>query len=708
MSQVINISHLLKKKFPIYIQSEQSECGLACLAMLATFHGHKISLNELRQQLPVSLKGTTLRHLMSYADQLGFATRAVRVELEDLPAARLPCILHWGFDHFVVLTEVHKNHVIIADPGRGQLKISKSELSKNFTGVILEVWPSENFQLKKNAETFPVWRLFANAEGLIKLFGKIAMVALLLEGVALAIPYFSQVVIDKVLVSEDLDFLHLLGFGFVFLAAFSAVSEFLKQWLTTYLGASLNLHLTSSVFKHLLNLPITYFEKRNVGDITARFSALREIRELFENDFVSGIVDGLMVAITLVVMSLYSLTLTAVVVVSVAIFALFRWLIYTPMKLHTDEIITTSAKEQAIFLETVRGMTALKNFGDESRRFSVWKNRLIDNVNADVKLRWLENASLVAKMLTTTLEYVIIVWLAATMIVAGEFTIGMLIAFLGFRQRFSTKVMSLVELLFKFKLVKVNVQRVADIIQAAPEENRFGHGFNMQEVSGSISVKNVSFRYSSNDPFVLKDFNIDIKAKESVAIVGPSGMGKTTLLKLMVGLIQPTHGCIEVDGISITQSGLSAYRDKIAAVMQDDTLFSGSIRDNICMFDPHPDEDLIIECCKHAAIYDDIRRMPMGLSSLVGDMGAALSGGQKQRVLIARALYKLPRILFLDEATSHLDSMTEKRVNRAIANLGITRVVIAHRKETIKQCDRVIDIKHVNQQVDALNQKESI
>ncbi|WP_164503419.1 peptidase domain-containing ABC transporter [Pleionea sediminis] len=708
MSQVININHLLKKRFPIYIQSEQSECGLACLAMISTHFGYNISLNELRQQLPVSLKGTTLRHLMSYADQLGLSTRAVRVEMEDLSSTRLPCILHWGFDHFVVLTEVHKEHVIIADPGRGKLKVSKAELSKNFTGVILEIWPSEKFQTKKKTDHFPIWKLFSNTEGLVSLFAKIAIVALMLEGIALAIPYFSQVVIDRVLVSEDVDFLHLLGLGFIFLAAFSAVSEFVKQWLTTYLGASLNLHLTSSVFKHLLNLPITYFEKRNVGDITARFSALRDIRELFENEFVSGIVDGLMVIITLVVMSLYSLTLTAIVVASVSLFSLFRWAIYSPMKLHTDEIITTSAKEQAIFLETVRGMTALKNFGDESRRFSVWKNRLIDNVNADVRLRWLENSSMVVKLLTTTLEYVIVVWLAATLIISNEFSIGMLIAFLGFRQRFSTKVMSLVDLLFRFKLLKVNVQRVADIIQAEPEKNRFGHGFNMEKVKGNISVKNVSFQYSSNDPFVLKDFSLEIAEKESVAIVGPSGMGKTTLLKLMVGLIQPTHGTVEIDGVPIIQSGLSAYRDNIAAVMQDDTLFSGSIRDNICMFDPNPDEQLIIECCKHAAIYDDIRRMPMGLSSLVGDMGAALSGGQKQRVLIARALYKQPSILFMDEATSHLDSITEKRVTRAISQLGITRVVIAHRKETIKQCDRVVDIRHINQHIDTKTQQESL
>jgi ATP-binding cassette subfamily B protein RaxB len=450
------------------------------------------------------------------------------------------------------------------------------------------------------------------------------------------------------------------------------------------------------MFRHLLSLPVDFFSKRHVGDIQSRFMSMEEIRDTLTTDFIEGVVDGLMMIITLIVMYIYSPMLTLVVICSLTLYFICKKVTFRSLKRRLDENIVNRAKEDSLFLESVRGIIPLKNFGKESKRQSVWMNAYTNALNSHVKVAKFEITYSTIFELLSGIEQIIIVWVAAHLIISESFTVGMLLAYIAYRQRLSDHARSLIDKLFQLKLMSVHVQRISDILLTAPEPDYEGHGFSTIKHQ-EINIRNLSFQYASNEESVLKNVNFTVEQGESVCIVGSSGCGKSTLLKLLLGLLKPSTGQIELDGQSIHKSGLRNYREKIAVVMQDDNLFSGSIRDNITMFDPNPDDAIIKKCTVAASIFNDINSMPMGFSSLVGDMGSSLSGGQKQRLLIARALYAEPDILFLDEATSHLDMITERKVNKAIKKLGITTIMVAHRKETIDLADRIINLAEINE-----------
>lgn len=692
---------LLGRRTPVLLQSEAAECGLACLAMVACHHGHQTSLAELRQRHSTGLRGMTLRQLMEVADQLRFDSRPVRLEMDELEGLRRPAVMHWRFDHYVVLEAVSRQSVTLIDPARGRLRLPRSEVSDNFTGVALELEPRFAFEKKKAAPQLKVRDLLKNVGGLSGALLQILLLSFSLQLLTLAVPYFGQVVIDKILVTRDFDVLAVLALGFLFLVGFRAGADGLRQWVLTYLRSSLHTVLTGRVFAHLMSLPMAFFQQRNIGDLTTRFASVREIQELVTTDFIESVVDGVMVTVTFGVMLYYDVALALVAVGFLVAYGLLRLVTYGSIRDHTDLRIGHMAKEQAVFLETLRGMVPLKSFGDEAKRFSVWHNHLVDVVNADVRLERVEILNRVVDELFALAEYVIIVWLGARAIMADTFSVGMLLAFLAFRQRFAQQAHGLLDKLIQFRLVGVHLQRVADIVLTEPEKNTHGIGFETERLRGHIRVENVGFRYPGDETPVLDGVSLEIEPGECVALIGPSGAGKTTLLKILLGLARPDQGRVLVDGVDIATAGLREYRSHVTAVMQDDVLFSGTIRDNICMFDPAPDRERMIWAAKAAVIYEDVSRLPMGFSSFVGDMGSNLSGGQKQRVLIARALYRQPSILFLDEATSHLDRFAERRINLSLKELGVTVVMIAHRKETIRLADRVIPVDPVGSRAPA-------
>lgn len=676
------------RRLPLFLQTEAAECGLASLGMVAWFHGHRIDLAGLRRRFTVSLKGATLAYLMQVAGRLHLAPRPLRLELDELPRLRAPCILHWNLNHFVVLKSADSRGIVIHDPALGVRRLSLAEASRHFTGIALELAPTTEFRAVDERRRLHLRDLTGPVVGLKRSLAQVLVLALALQAIAIVAPFHMQWVVDGAVVSGDRDLLTVLGLGFLLLTLVQVTLAALRSWIVLYLSTTLNLQWLANVFSHLLRLPVSYFEKRHLGDVVSRFGAVTAIQRTLTSSFVEAILDGVMAAATLAMMVVYSAALAMVAIGAVVCYGLLRWLFYMPLRRATEEQIVHSAKQQSHFLETVRGVQSIKLFGRQEERRSRWLNLVVDTTNQDLAAQKLGLGFRSANGLVFGAERIAIVWLGALLVLDSAFSVGMLFAFMSYKEQFSARVAGLVDKMIDLRMLSLQGERLADIVLTAPEED--APSMAADDIEASLEVRAVSFRYSDTEPLVLVNCSFAVEAGESVAIVGPSGCGKTTLLKLMLGLLPTTDGKILAGGIDIQKLGIDRYRKLVGTVMQDDQLFAGSIADNISFFDPSPDQGAIERHARLAAVHDDIAAMPMGYNTLIGDMGAALSGGQKQRILLARALYKQPRILFLDEATSALDVQKERAVNEAVRSLNLTRIVIAHRPETIASADRVI------------------
>ena len=412
------------------------------------------------------------------------------------------------------------------------------------------------------------------------------------------------------------------------------------------------------------------------------------MRELLTTSLVEGLIDGIMAIGVLVMMYLYSPLLAAVELSAVLLYALLRWLLYKPMRERTEASIMASAKEQSNFMETVRGMQSVKLFGKQSQRLSIWQNRYAESVNQQFLLgKWQVSYQTVNQLLFGV-ENTLVVMLGALAVINGSLSVGMLFAFMTYKSQFTERMASLIEKLVQLFMTRLHLERLADIALTEKESDNAAGAY--REISGQISVEKLSYRYSATETLLFDNLTFSIAAGESVAIIGPSGAGKTTLAKVMLGLLPAAEGKVLVDSIDIRHLGQQHFRQQVAAVMQQDQLLSGSLAENIAFFDPDIDLEWVQQCAVMAGIHRDITAMPMGYNALIGDMGSSLSGGQRQRLYLARALYKRPKILFLDEATSSLDIQLESHVNQAIKALCITRIIIAHRPETINSADRVL------------------
>jgi len=677
------------QRVPLMLQTEAAECGLACLAMVAGAHGLATDLPTLRQRFSLSLKGVTLADLVRMADALQFNSRALRAELDELDQLQLPCILHWDLNHFVVLVSLKRGEAVIHDPARGLRRLKSDELSRHFTGVALELQPAPGFVPTTERQRVTLRQLLGPVSGLKRSLAQILLLALALEVFVLLSPFFMQWVVDGVIVSADRDLLVTLGVGFTLLVLVQTATAAARSWAVLVLSATLNLQWLVNVFAHLMRLPVGWFEKRHAGDIWSRFGSVQQIQKTLTTSFIEAILDGALVLLTLAMMLLYSVKLTLVALAAVAGYALLRWAFFRPLREASEEALVFEANQASHFLESLRGMLAIKLFNAQADRQSRFSSLVVDAMNAGIAIRKLELLFAVLHRLLFGLERVAVVWIGALLVMDRYLTVGMLFAFFAYKETFATRVSGLIDKAVELRMLRLQGERLADIVLTAPEADT-GVPRPGERGAADIELRNVSFRYADGEPDVLRGVSLKIEAGESVAIVGPSGCGKTTLLKLMLGLHAPDSGEVLVGGVPLARVGQRAWRDSMGVVMQDEPLFSGSIADNICFFSPEPDRAWLEQCARVAAVHDEIEAMPMGYNTLIGDMGAALSGGQKQRILLARALYKRPRILLLDEATSSLDVDRERVVNQAVRQLALTRVIVAHRPETIASAGRVI------------------
>jgi ATP-binding cassette, subfamily B, bacterial CvaB/MchF/RaxB len=671
------------------LQTEAAECALACLAMVVGAHGHRTDLPTLRQRFSLSLKGATMADLVRMAGELHFNARALRVEPPQLEQLALPCVLHWDLNHFVVLTEVKGNTVTLHDPARGVRHMKQDELSQHFTGVALELTPAADFAPKVERQAVKLKHLIGPVRGFKRSLAQIVLLALALEAFVLGGPFLLQWVVDDVVVSNDRDLLLTLGIGFGLLVLLQVIAAALRSWAVLHLSATLNLQWLGNVFAHLMRLPVAWFEKRHAGDVWSRFAAVQTMQKTLTTHFVEALLDGLLVVATLAMMAFYSLTLTAIVLAAVGAYASLRWAFFRPLRQATEETLVHEAQQASHFLESLRAVQSIKLFNRQADRQARFMNRVVDAMNAGIATRKLELMFSVLHRLLFGLERVAVVWVGALLVMDQKFSVGMLFAFVAFKEQFAQRISALIDKSVELRMLRLQGERLADIVLAAPEDMG-AQRLAERAPEARIDVRGVTFRYADNEADVLQGVTLNIEPGESVAVVGPSGGGKTTLLKLMLGIHSPQGGEVRVGGLPLAQLGLAQWRSMVGTVMQDDALLTGSVIDNISFFDATPDVEWVMECARLAAVHDEIEAMPMGYHTLIGDMGASLSGGQKQRLLLARALYKRPQVLLLDEATSALDIERERVVNQNIRKLNLTRVIVAHRPETIASASRVV------------------
>ncbi|WP_281559194.1 peptidase domain-containing ABC transporter [Thalassomonas sp. RHCl1] len=680
-----------RKTLPLLLQSEATECGLASLAMVAAYHGHKSDLLTMRQKFSLSLEGATLLDIMHFAEKLELTSRPLRIELDDMQHLQTPCILHWDLNHFVVLKSANAKGIVIHDPASGVRKLKYEEVSGHFTGIALELSPTQAFEQKEPPPSLKFSDFWSKITGLTKSLTLIFTLSLLIQVFALASPYYIQLVVDDVILTGDTSLLTVLAIGFFLLLLFETVTNAIRRLSLMHFANLMSIQLGANLFHHLIRLPLQYFEKRHMGDVVSRFGSLQEVKRLLTTGVIETIIDGLMALITLGMIFFYSPALSAVVLAAVCLYALVRFLSYKPYRAISEQEIIARAEENSNFMETVRGIQTIKLFGSEVKREGQWQNRFAAAINQNIRFGNFVISYDAINRFLFGVENIAVIYLAAHLVIDGGFSTGMLFAFMAYKRQFIDKMAALIEKVIEFKMLGLHFERLADIAltekEVLQEEDAKPH-----TLQGKITLENVSFSYSDAGQDVVHGVNMNINAGESVAITGPSGSGKSTLLKIMLGLNLPQQGQVLIDDIPLQQLGHKQYRQQIAAVMQDDELLSGSVADNIAFFDTPIDMEHLVYCAELAAIHDDISNMPMGYNSLIGDMGSSLSGGQKQRIILARALYKKPKILFMDEATSHLDTQLESDINDAVKRLDITRVIIAHRKETIASADREIKI----------------
>lgn len=694
-----------RRRLPLIRQTESAECGLACLAMMASWHGLQTDLLTLRERFSISTQGMTLQRLIECAAGIRLSSRAVRLEPEDLKSLSLPCILHWNMNHFVVLHKVRGSRLVIHDPDKGKVTLSLTEVGKHFTGVALELMPASDFTVRDERKKIRLRQLTGKTPGLLAAMSRIIVFALALEILTLGSPLLNQLVIDEVLVAADRSLLSVIIIALLLLSLTQMLLSMACQWASITLSVNFNMQWTARVFHHLVRLPLAWFDARSKGSINARFEAVDMIQQALTTQVLEGILDVLLAVTALCMMLLYSPEMTLIAVLAAIIYGVMRALWYPSLRQSAEDAWDAGARESGHFLETLNGILSLRINGVTAYREAAWLNLNVTRRNTQLRQSRQLMCYDIVHTLTGSVVSAVVLWKGAGEVLNGTFTVGMLVAYLSYQMRFSSSISSLTDKFFAWRMLDVYNERLADIV-LTPTEGHQQHpdkednntsvipfefrGTTAEDTCPPLSMEHIVFSHKGGNKPILRGVSMTLYPGEVVAITGKSGCGKSTLVKLILGIHIPDEGTIRTFGIPQIHPDYFQVRRSIGTVLQDDHLFRGSIADNIIFFSEDRNQERMIQCARLALIDIDVMAMPMGYQTLIGETGGGLSGGQKQRILLARALYKKPGFLLLDEATSHLDVESEIQISQTLRQLGLPVLLIAHRPETIASADRVL------------------
>lgn len=685
-----------QKRIPVLLQMNSTECGAACLAMILTYHGRKTRVAECRHYMSSSRDGTTALALTQTARIFGLRTRAYAIEqLADFAHVQLPAIIHWGFNHFVVVERWTPTTVEIIDPSLGRRTLSVAEFGQEFTGVVLTFEPGIHFETRTTTGQL-TWRTYCRAliqlPGMIGLLLQILLASFLVQGLGLALPVFTQILVDQVLHYRITNIMPMLGIGMSLLLTTQIVVGYLRSVLLIFLQARLDAQLMLGFLEHLFALPFRFFQQRSSGDLLMRLNSGVMIREVLTNQTISVLLDGGFVLGYLLILFTQA-PLFAVSALSLGILQVLL-LIVTRRPMHSlmQKDLAAQAAAQSYLVETLAGIAIVKASGATARALEQWSHLFVQELNLSLQRSHLSATIHVLLDGINRFAPLIMLWVGGWQVLNGRMTLGTALLLNSLAITFLSPLASLVANARQLQLVGAYLERISDVLDTEPEQQARTVQLAPQ-LMGHIELRNVSFRYAPDSPWVLKNISLIIAPGEKVALVGPSGSGKSTLALLLLGLYQPTEGEILFDGAPLNQFDYQSIRSQLGVVLQESFLFSGSVRRNIAFHQPDLTFEQVVAAASKAAIHDEIMAMPMCYETLIAEGGAGLSGGQRQRLALARALAIQPAVLLLDEATSHLDVVTEQAVEQHLNKLACTRIVIAHRLSTVRNADSIIVLK---------------
>jgi ATP-binding cassette, subfamily B, bacterial len=681
-----------RRRVPEILQMEATECGAACLAMVLSYYGRKTKVSEVRDYLGTGRDGHTAVGLVKAARYFGLRVRAISRQTADFRQVQLPAIIHWQFDHFVVVERWTAKYVDVVDPSGGRRRLNSEEFDLGFTGIVLLLEAGVHFAKDKKVEGSELTltsylKRSLQAPGIMV---QILFTSILLQLFALTSPFLTQVLIDHIIPRKLDDLLVLLIIGMIILTVIQTSLSLLRSFLLMYLNARLSSQMTLSFFEHLLSLPYRFFQQRTVGDLINRISSNNAIRSLLSDQLIASIIDGGLLLIYLVLL----VTVVPPLFVLIAVgFTLVQAIIMVvtnrPLVQLLKKQLASGGKTEGYLTEMLTGVATLKVSSAEGQAFERWSNLYFENLNLSTRQSYLTALFGSVSSLLQAFCPMLLMWVGTIQILEGKMTLGTVLAFNTIVLGFSAPLFSLVGNWQLLQSVRAHFERIADVLVAEPEQINCNLRQPTQ-LSGAIHLENISFRYSPEAPLVIHNINLSIQPGEKVAIVGRSGSGKSTLGKLILGLERPSTGEVYYDDFALSSLDVKGVRSQIGVVLQEAHIFSGSIRENITLVKPGLNLEAVIRAASLAGLAEDIAKMPMGYETYVAEGGSALSGGQRQRLALARAIAHSPSILLLDEASSHLDVVTEQLVAQNLQTLACTQIIIAHRLSTIRNADIIL------------------
>jgi ABC-type bacteriocin/lantibiotic exporter with double-glycine peptidase domain len=672
------------------MQMSSVECGATCLAMILSYYGRKTGVSEIRERCGVGRDGLSALTIVRAARDYGLRVRAISLQKNDFRFVRLPAIIHWQFDHYLVVECWSPKYVDVVDPAVGRLRLTAEEFDISFTGVVILLEPAADFIRHNPLSQMNLRAYVANClKQAPWTFIQILAASLILQLFGLSVPLLTKLVVDQVIPGRLQSVIPLLGVGILILALSQLVTTLLRSILLVYLQARVDMYMMLSFFEHLLTLPLRFFQQRSSGDILARLGSNTAIRDILSNQLVSAVLDGGFVIVYLLILVWQSRLFGLLVLVIGLLQVLLLVATNRPVhELSTRELMA-QGRVQGYVTETLVGVVSLKAAGAEQRAFQHWSNLFFDQLNISVRYNTLSSLINTVMALLRTFSPLVLLWVGVIQVLNGSMPVGTMLALNALAIAFLTPLASLVSSGQQLQLVRSHLERLTDVLEAEPEQNvQCVH--QPPKLTGRITLEHVGFRYDPQSPDVLKDIDLTIEPGQRVAIVGRTGSGKSTLGKLLLGLYLPTQGEIVYDGIPLRYLNYQAVRGQFGVVMQEASAFSGTIRQNIAFNAPGMPMESVIRAAQLAAFHEDILSMPMQYETFISEQGNALSGGQRQRLGLARALAHSPVLLLLDEATSALDVVTEQLVEENLGMLACTQIVIAHRLSTVRNADVIL------------------